>query len=53
MAWRNWIILAAGLWVAISPWFINSLGINGVWSNLVAGAVVVIAALWNFGGGAE
>ena len=42
----NWIYLILGLWVAASPRVIESFGVDLIWSNLVAGAVVALLALW-------
>ncbi|MBI2595043.1 MAG: SPW repeat protein [Candidatus Colwellbacteria bacterium] len=42
----NWVYLILGLWVAASPWLAPSFGLPLTWSNLVAGAVVALLALW-------
>ncbi|MDE2144432.1 MAG: SPW repeat protein [Patescibacteria group bacterium] len=38
--------LIAGIWIVLSPWLINFLGINSTWGVMVAGAVVVVASMW-------
>ncbi len=42
----NWVYLILGLWVAISPWLVESIGLSLDWSNLVVGAVVALLGLW-------
>ena len=42
----NWVYLILGLWVAASPWLVESFGLPLTWSNLVVGAVVALLALW-------
>ncbi|MDP2650870.1 MAG: SPW repeat protein [bacterium] len=42
----NWVYLILGLWVAASPWLVESFGVDLIWSNLVVGAVVALLALW-------
>ncbi len=46
----NWVYLVLGLWVAASPWLSGSLGLSMNGSNLVAGVVVAILALWSLFG---
>ena len=38
--------MMAGIWIVLSPWLINVLGVNSTWSVIVAGAVVVVASVW-------
>lgn len=42
----NWVYLILGLWVAASPWLVESFGLPLSGSNLVVGAVVALVALW-------
>ena len=46
----NWVYLILGLWVAVSPWVADSVGLALTWSNLVVGAVVALLALWSMFG---
>lgn len=48
----NWIQLILGVWVLISPWVLGFAELTpALWSNVVAGAVVAIVALWALFGG--
>lgn len=48
----NWIQLILGVWVLISPWVLGFAALTpALWSNVVAGAVVAIVALWVLFGG--
>mgnify|MGYP001560881612 CR=1 FL=1 len=48
----NWAQLILGLWVLVSPWVIGFADISAaLWSNVIAGALVVIFALWQLFGG--
>ncbi|MCL5016087.1 MAG: hypothetical protein M1312_00520 [Patescibacteria group bacterium] len=38
--------LIAGVWIVLSPWLINFLGINSTWGVMAAGVVVVVASVW-------
>lgn len=38
--------LIAGIWIVLSPWLINFLGINSTWGTIAAGLVVVVTGLW-------
>ena len=52
MNWLNWVKLVLGLWVAVSPWILGFSGITtALWSNVIAGALIVIFALWGLFGG--
>jgi len=42
----SWVYLILGLWVAVSPWLVESFGFPLTWSNLIVGAVVALLALW-------
>ncbi|MEK7193983.1 MAG: SPW repeat protein [Patescibacteria group bacterium] len=52
MNWLNWVKLVLGLWVAVSPWILGFSGITtALWSNIIAGALIAIFALWGLFGG--
>ncbi|MDE2100219.1 MAG: SPW repeat protein [Patescibacteria group bacterium] len=38
--------MLAGLWIVVSPWLINFLGLNATFGVMVAGIVVVITSVW-------
>lgn len=43
----NWFQLVLGIWVAVSPWLLGFYGNNmALWSNIVAGVLIVIFSLW-------
>lgn len=46
----KWVYLVLGLWVAASPWLVDSFGVSLAWSNLVVGVVVALVALWSLFG---
>jgi len=51
MNWLNWVKLVLGLWVVVSPWVLGFSGITiALWSNVIAGALIVIFALWGLFG---
>ena len=51
MNWLNWVKLVLGLWVAVSPWILGFSGITtALWSNIIAGALIAIFALWGLFG---
>src|SRR5438477_12073947 len=47
MAWEEWVNVALGVWLAVSPWL---LGFNGVipamWNAVIGGILVAVLALW-------
>ncbi|HDH31173.1 MAG TPA: hypothetical protein ENH26_00110 [Candidatus Wolfebacteria bacterium] len=48
----SWFQLVLGLWVIISPWLLGFYVNNvALWSNVVAGAAIVILSLWMIFGG--
>ena len=48
--WEEWVNLAIGLWLVISPWVLGFTGLtNAFWGTLMAGLVVAVLAaveLW-------
>ena len=48
--WEEWVNLATGLWLVISPWVLGFTGLtNAFWGALMAGLVVAVLAaveLW-------
>lgn len=46
----KWVYLVLGLWVAASPWLADSFGLALNSSNLVAGVVIALVALWGLFG---
>ncbi len=51
MKYLNWIQLVLGLWIFVSPWILGFSDIStALWSNAIAGALVVIFALWELFG---
>jgi hypothetical protein len=48
--WEEWVNLAIGLWLVISPWLLGFTGLtNAFWGALIAGLVVAVLAaveLW-------
>ncbi len=48
----GWPQLILGLWVLISPWAIGFSEVNiALWSNVIAGLLIAIFALWGLYGG--
>jgi len=47
MKYSGWIQLVLGLWVLASPWILGFAGITiALWSNIIAGVLIAIFALW-------
>ncbi len=46
----KWIYLILGLWIAASPWLVDSFGLTLKWTSLTAGSIVAIIALWELFG---
>ena len=48
--WEEWVNMAIGLWLMISPWVLGFTGLtNAFWGTLMAGLVVAVLAaveLW-------
>lgn len=46
--WEEWVDVILGLWLIASPWVLNFHTIRpALWSAIISGAVIVIAAGWN------
>ncbi len=47
----KWIVFLLGLWVLVSPWILGfSTYTLAMWSNVVAGVLIIITALWKIFG---
>ncbi len=47
----KWIVFLLGLWVLVSPWILGfSTYTLAMWSNVVAGVLIIIIALWKIFG---
>jgi hypothetical protein len=45
--WEEWINLVLGVWLVISPWVLGfAADTNAMWTQLVLGVLVVLAAAW-------
>ena len=50
MAWEEWVNLAAGIWLLISPWVLGFSGIAmALYNAVIVGVVVAVLALWALG----
>lgn len=50
MAWEEWVNLALGVWLVISPWILGFSGLaTAMWNAVIVGAVVAVLALWAAG----
>jgi len=48
----KWVQLVLGLWILISPWLVGFSSVTtALWSNVIAGLLIVIFALWGLFGG--
>jgi heme/copper-type cytochrome/quinol oxidase subunit 3 len=46
--WEEWVNLALGAWVFVSPWALGFLtNVNAHWSHVVIGALVAAIAAWS------
>jgi len=44
-------LMVAGIWIAVSPWVLGFSGLNlAKWSNVFAGAIVAVGAMWMVAG---
>ncbi|KKU41613.1 MAG: hypothetical protein UX58_C0007G0054 [Candidatus Wolfebacteria bacterium GW2011_GWB2_46_69] len=55
MNYLSWAKLILGVWVFVSPWVLGFSGYAfALWSNVIAGACIVVLTLWGlFGKGLE
>jgi hypothetical protein len=44
--WMNWISAILGVWILITAFLMTSIGIAGMWNNLVIGAITVALGIW-------
>ncbi|HEX8010396.1 MAG TPA: SPW repeat protein [Casimicrobiaceae bacterium] len=50
MAWEEWINVAFGVWLLISPWVLGFSGLAiAMWNAVIVGIVVAVLALWTLG----
>ncbi|HVM77122.1 MAG TPA: SPW repeat protein [Candidatus Paceibacterota bacterium] len=48
---KSWTTLIVGVWIVISPWLLGFADISVMkWSNLAAGTVVILFAVWDIFG---
>ena len=45
-SWMNWISAILGIWILITAFLMTSIGIAGMWNNLVIGAITVALGIW-------
>ena len=46
--WEEWVDVVLGLWLIASPWILNFSTVRpALWSAIISGAIIVIAAGWN------
>src|SRR5690349_12103054 len=46
-AWEEWLMMAAGAWLIVSPWVLGfGAEARAVWDTVVVGIVVLLLALW-------
>jgi hypothetical protein len=47
MAWEEWVSVAFGIWLVISPWLLGfSALVTAVWNAVIVGVIVAALALW-------
>ena len=47
-AWPSWINVIVGAWLIIAPFALGfSASVEAMWSHIIAGAAVVVLALWS------
>lgn len=50
MAWEEWVTVALGVWLAISPWILGFSGLTmAMWNAVIIGIAVAALALWVLG----
>lgn len=46
--WEEWINVAVGLWLVISPWLLGYANMTSMtWNQVIVGLLVVILAAWD------
>lgn len=43
-AWQHWGVIAAGLWLAVSPWVVGGAGVAPVTANFVLDGAILVAS---------
>ncbi|MBI4085892.1 MAG: SPW repeat protein [Candidatus Liptonbacteria bacterium] len=44
---QNWIQLAIGVWILVSPWILGFSSISiMMWSNLIVGMILILVNIW-------
>jgi hypothetical protein len=47
----DWTVISLGIWVLSSPWILGFSAFTVLkWSNVIAGAVLVLLSVWNLFG---
>ena len=47
MAWEEWVSVAFGIWLVISPWLLGfSALVAAMWNAVIVGVIVAALALW-------
>lgn len=50
MAWEEWLSVALGAWLVISPWILGFSALaTAMWNAVIVGLVVGVLALWALG----
>lgn len=45
--WEDWINLALGVWLFVSPWFLGYAGTESIaWNSYIVGALMAVIAIW-------
>jgi thiol:disulfide interchange protein len=44
--WMNWVSALLGVWILITSFLIASIGIAGMWNNLIIGVITVFLGIW-------
>ncbi len=50
-SWKSWLFLVLGVWLVVSPYALDALGLSLNFSNLATGVIIALVALWNLFGG--
>ena len=46
--WEEWVSVAFGTWLVISPWLLGFAGFStALWNQIVVGVIVAALALWS------
>lgn len=48
--WEEWLMLAAGVWLLVSPWVLDFQAKSAaMWNTAVSGIVLAVLAMWALG----